>query len=497
MKKYLLLFTFLIFGITFSQVNSGITYQAVIYNPEGEELPGQDNMYAPVTEQDICLRFSFIDSDNGLEYQENILTTTDVFGMVNLIIGNDIQIGGYAEGFDGILWDGNPKNLMVEVDIKGTCTDLVLISNEPFTYVPFAYFALNQGNPGPAGPPGPAGEQGPAGPQGEQGNQGVAGPTGPAGPAGPPGPQGEPGEQGPQGEQGLPGEPGDAGTGISSLVNTSDEPAGDNCENGGIKIEVGLDENGNGVLDSEEVVDSQTRYVCNGNDGSNGSSNGVGGNSFFNSIETIESDTQSVSSASYNNNDLITATGSIWTTGAINSTVSWINTDGAVPNIIEHEYENIDSQKLMLDFTRKISWYTTYACFRTMIKIELFDSNNQIVSSSAEYIIGPDNNGQPGFESTEYFNSALEQNITIGEEHTWGGFGSVADPVYKRYLYLYTTSTVSKLKITFETIQPTQFTQSGGAATQCTIYAFASAISGNNTYPAYLGVLDYKLMIWR
>ena len=60
MKKYLLLFTFLIFGITFSQVNSGITYQAVIYNPEGEELPGQDNMYAPVTEQDICLRFSFI-----------------------------------------------------------------------------------------------------------------------------------------------------------------------------------------------------------------------------------------------------------------------------------------------------------------------------------------------------------------------------------------------------------------------------------------------------
>ena len=212
MKKYLLLFTFLIFGITFSQVNSGITYQAVIYNPEGEELPGQDNMYAPVTEQDICLRFSFIDSDNGLEYQENILTTTDVFGMVNLIIGNDIQIGGYAEGFDGILWDGNPKNLMVEVDIKGTCTDLVLISNEPFTYVPFAYFALNQGNPGPAGPPGPAGEQGPAGPQGEQGNQGVAGPTGPAGPAGPPGPQGEAGEQGPQGEQGLPGESGGDGT---------------------------------------------------------------------------------------------------------------------------------------------------------------------------------------------------------------------------------------------------------------------------------------------
>ena len=164
MKKYLLLFTFLIFGISLSQVNSGITYQAVIYNPEGEELPGQDNMYAPVTEQTVCLRFSFIDSENGLEYQENVITTTDVFGMVNLIIGVDIQIGGYAEGFNGILWDGSPKNLMVEVDVKGTCTELVQISNEPFTYVPFAYFALNQGNPGPAGPagpPGPAGDPGP------------------------------------------------------------------------------------------------------------------------------------------------------------------------------------------------------------------------------------------------------------------------------------------------------------------------------------------------
>ena len=123
--------------------------------------------------------------------------------------------------------------------------------------------------------------------------------------------------------------------------------------------------------------------------------------------------------------------------------------------------------------------------------------NNQIISSSAEYVIGPDVNGQPGFESTEYFNSAVEQNITIGEEHTWGGTASVADPVYKRHLYLYTASTVSKLKITFETIQPTNFTQTGYSGTHCTIYAFASAISGDNTYPAYLGILDYKLMIWR
>ena len=147
MKKYLYLFAFIFSGLIHSQ-SSGITYQAVIYNPSGEELPGQNNMTAPLTEQDICLRFNFIDSSGSLEYQEVIQVTTDVFGMVNVIIGNDIQTGGYAEGFEGIVWDGSAKNLMVEVDVKGNCSDYDEISNQPFTYIPFAYYSANPGNPG-------------------------------------------------------------------------------------------------------------------------------------------------------------------------------------------------------------------------------------------------------------------------------------------------------------------------------------------------------------
>ena len=154
MKKYLYLFAFIFSGLIHSQ-SSGITYQAVIYNPSGEELPGQNNMTAPLTEQDICLRFNFIDSSGGLEYQEVIQVTTDVFGMVNVIIGNDIQTGGYADGFEGIVWDGSAKNLMVEVDVKGNCSDYDEISNQPFTYIPFAYYSANPGNPGPEGPAGP------------------------------------------------------------------------------------------------------------------------------------------------------------------------------------------------------------------------------------------------------------------------------------------------------------------------------------------------------
>ena len=190
MKKYLYLFAFIFSGLIHSQ-SSGITYQAVIYNPGGEELPGENNMYAPLTEQDICLRFNFIDSSGGLEYQEVIQVTTDVFGMVNVIIGNDVQTGGYADGFNGIVWDGSAKNLMVEVDVKGNCSDYDEISNQPFTYIPFAYYSANPGNPGADGQDGltayqiwiSLGNTGTeqefmdslSGSQGEEGEQGIPG----------------------------------------------------------------------------------------------------------------------------------------------------------------------------------------------------------------------------------------------------------------------------------------------------------------------------------
>jgi len=64
---------------------------------------------------------------------------------------------------------------------------------------------------------------------------------------------------------GSDGPPGDPGTpGVDTLAATSDEPAGANCPFGGIKIEVGPDSNGNGVLDPDEVAAANTAYVCNG-----------------------------------------------------------------------------------------------------------------------------------------------------------------------------------------------------------------------------------------
>lgn len=73
------------------------------------------------------------------------------------------------------------------------------------------------------------------------GIQGVAGPQGPAGPAGPSGSKGDPGQ--------------------TSLIALVEEPAGANCTNGGKKVVVGLDKNGNNSLDADEGTSSA--YVCN------------------------------------------------------------------------------------------------------------------------------------------------------------------------------------------------------------------------------------------
>lgn len=108
------------------------------------------------------------------------------------------------------------------------------------------------------------GSQGPQGAKGEQGEPGVNGSDGQDGE------QGEKGEQGPKGDDGLQGETGATGengsNGATTLVSIVDEPKGENCVSGGKKIETGLDANGNGALDEDEVDPENVYYVCNGMD---------------------------------------------------------------------------------------------------------------------------------------------------------------------------------------------------------------------------------------
>ena len=320
MKKFLLIFLF-ITSYGFAQ-NSGITYQAVIYNPNGEELPGVNNPYAALTEQSVCLQFGIVDASGTIEYQENIQVTTDVFGMVNLLIGTYPQTSGYAASFSDINWGADAKFLKVDIDINGDCTNFKELSNQPFTYVPFAYYSPASDTPGPAGEDGNGivntinntdntitfeytdgtsfttdsltGEDGGSGLSAYEvwiglGNTGT--------------------EQefidslnGLDGGSGLSayevwiglGNTGteqefidslnglDGSAGLKSLIITTNEASGSNCEKGGVKIEVGIDLNADGVLNDTEIVTSQTRYICNGTDGTDGvdgfnSNSGLGG----------------------------------------------------------------------------------------------------------------------------------------------------------------------------------------------------------------------------
>lgn len=140
MKKILLLLLVLVSSVTFAQ-NNGITYQAVIYSTTGESVPGIKNSNSPLSNKAICIQFSIVDENTQTEYQEKVTVTTDDFGMVNLVIGNGTQTGGYANSFNAIVWSNPDKYLKVSVDQTGNCSSFELISNQILTYVPFALAA--------------------------------------------------------------------------------------------------------------------------------------------------------------------------------------------------------------------------------------------------------------------------------------------------------------------------------------------------------------------
>lgn len=145
MKKIISLLFLLVTSVFYSQSN-GITYQAIIYNPSGDVIPGVNNTNSPMQNKNICLQFSIVDERSRIEYQETITTTTDEFGMVNLVIGSGVQNGGYASSFSTIYWSVDVKSLKVGLDVSGKCVDFVEISNQKFETIPFAFAAKNAEN---------------------------------------------------------------------------------------------------------------------------------------------------------------------------------------------------------------------------------------------------------------------------------------------------------------------------------------------------------------
>ena len=146
----------------------GISYQAVILSPDGKALPGKNQTSIPLANQKICLKFAFktnVGVTGVVEYEETHVIETDAYGMVNLTLGQGTPVGGFFATFDLIPWSSTTKFLEVNLDKSGACTNFTMISDQAFTAVPFALYAVNS-PPGPQGLPGAVGPAGPAGPSG-------------------------------------------------------------------------------------------------------------------------------------------------------------------------------------------------------------------------------------------------------------------------------------------------------------------------------------------
>lgn len=134
MKKVLTLALFLFAGLQIIAQTEGITYQAVIIGPDGQEIPGVDAQGNILPNAEIALRFTILDANNLERYQEVQTTYTDQYGRINLLIGKVDP-----DGFEQIDWDGTPVDLKVEIDFSGAGTSFIDMSRQELNFVPYSY----------------------------------------------------------------------------------------------------------------------------------------------------------------------------------------------------------------------------------------------------------------------------------------------------------------------------------------------------------------------
>lgn len=116
MKRALLIIVTLMISIQGYAQKQGINYQAVILNPNTQEIPGVDAEGNLLANTIVGIQFIINDAFGDVEYQENHTTSTDMCGMINLLIGG----GDFNySSFSAIVWDGTPKELQVAIDFKG------------------------------------------------------------------------------------------------------------------------------------------------------------------------------------------------------------------------------------------------------------------------------------------------------------------------------------------------------------------------------------------
>jgi hypothetical protein len=140
MKKYVVCFILVLvsyFG--FSQ--KGISYQAVILDPNKIEIPGQDISGQPLVNGNVWFKFTIL-SGTTTQFEEVQQTQTDGYGLVNLLIGS-----ASASSFNALVWDATQKSLQVAVSFNQGAS-YSKVSDQKFSYTPYSLYAETAGKLG-------------------------------------------------------------------------------------------------------------------------------------------------------------------------------------------------------------------------------------------------------------------------------------------------------------------------------------------------------------
>ena len=126
-----------VFQLNAQTLPQGIAYQAVAVKEGSYSLAGQNAPSIYWSNKDIQVRFTILDKypSGTSQYSEVHATTTDGFGVFNLIIGQgDVLSGDFTE----IPWELGTAHLQVEIDFDNDGS-FKLTSLEKFWSVPYAF----------------------------------------------------------------------------------------------------------------------------------------------------------------------------------------------------------------------------------------------------------------------------------------------------------------------------------------------------------------------
>lgn len=139
MKIFIPTAFFILISCAIYAQTDGISYQAVIIDPNPKEIPGVDLEGNILPNATVSIRFTILDQNNDPEYQEVQTTETDAYGMINVMIGQGEPTGIGLGDFTLIDWDGTPRSLSVEIDFDGSASNFVDLNRQELTFVPYAY----------------------------------------------------------------------------------------------------------------------------------------------------------------------------------------------------------------------------------------------------------------------------------------------------------------------------------------------------------------------